>query len=118
MSFSRSSDLKKIKCLFVADAHCQLLVVKIVSTIWANMLRKRRDTLLGKIKNNMSFKSIMDLQNAPLSGLLELFPKEAIENAVKNSNRVLHDEAFRKAVSLEKLVKKSTNKLQFSQSAQ
>ena len=49
----------------------------------------------------------MDLRNAPLSGPSELFPKEAFGRAIEKSSRVLHDKAIRKAVSQDKLAKKS-----------
>ena len=59
----------------------------------------------------------MHLQNAPSSGLSELFPKEALEMAVERSSCVLHDKVIRKAMSLEKPPKKSAKRFQFSQSA-
>ena len=49
-----------------------------------------------------------------LSGSAELFSKEALEKAVE---RVLHDEAIRKAVSLKKPLKKSAKRLRFPQAA-
>ena len=50
----------------LAGAHCQLLVVKMASTLWANIILKRRDAVLAKVKDSMSFES-MDLRNSVLS---------------------------------------------------
>ena len=72
MAHSSSWDSQKFKHLFVTDTRCQLLVAKTALTMWANLLLKHSNTVLAKIKDNISFKCFMDLQNSPLSGLLDL----------------------------------------------
>ena len=75
--------------------------------IWANFMINHQDAVLGYLKNHMSFESSVDLQNAPLLGSFELFPKEALEK----SSTILHNEAICKAVSLEKPPKKSAHQV-------
>ena len=90
MALRSSGDTRMLKCLFVAGARCQLLVAKTASSIWANLILKRRDAVLTKVKDSISFESFMDLPDSPLSGSTELFPKEAVEKAIEKSSRVLH----------------------------
>ena len=77
------------------------------STTWTNILLKSRDVVPGKIKDSMSVESFMDLKRTSPSSSLELFSEEAVEKAVKKSSRLLHAEAICKAVTPEKLTKKS-----------
>ena len=76
----------RLKCLFVAGVYCQLLVAKTALPIWANLLLKHQDAVLGKIKDDISFESFMDLQNFLLSGSVKLFLKEAIEKFSRGSS--------------------------------
>ena len=99
------------KRLCVAVARCQLLVAKTASIVWVNVVLKRRDAVRTKVKD--SFLSFMDLRNSPLSGSSEFFSAEAIEKL----SLVLHYETIRKAVTVGKLAKRSSKKLNFSQSA-
>ena len=39
---SGSEDLKMVSCLFVAGTRCQLLVINMISTLWANLILKRQ----------------------------------------------------------------------------
>ena len=117
MALSSSSDHHKVKCFFVAGARCQLLVAKTVSTMWANLILKRCDAILAKVKDNILFESFMDLQNSPLSGSSELFPKDAAEKTIVKASRVSHDKAVRMAVIIENPSKKPQKLLQFSESA-
>ena len=94
---------------------CQLLVANTASTMCTNMLLKHHDTIVAKIKDNISFESFMDLQNLPLCDSLNLFPKEAIEKAIVKSSTDLHDEVIYKAVTLDKHLKKPQKRLHFSQ---
>ena len=75
----------------------------------------RRDTVLAKVKDSISFKYFMDLADAKLSNSTELFPSEVLEKAVEKSLKVLHNEAICKAVSADKPQQKSSKKLHFSQ---
>ena len=70
----------------------------LIVSFWANLPDERLDVVQEKLKDSMSFESSMDLRNTPLLGSSELFPKEALEK----SNRVLHNEAIRKAVFVAK----------------
>ena len=53
MALSDSSNLKKIKHLFVAGTYCQLLVAKTASAIWVNLLLKCHNAMLENLKGNM-----------------------------------------------------------------
>ena len=88
-------------------------MAKTASTVWANVVLKRRNAVLARVKDSISFESFMDLRNSKLSSLAELFPAEAVEQAVERSSRVLHDEAIRKAVSANKPARKSAKKFIF-----
>ena len=72
LAFRDSSNTAKVRH-FVMDAKCQLLVAKTASTIWANTLLKHCDAVHGKVKDNISFESFMELHNAPLPDSAELF---------------------------------------------
>ena len=93
--------------LIVAGARCLLLVAKTTPTLSASLILKCRDVVSTKVKDNI-FESFMDLRNAPLSGSSEFFPKDAVEKAIEKSVRVLHNEAIKKSLSLDKPAKKST----------
>ena len=69
------------------------------------------------MKGVSGFESFTKLCNAPLSGSTDLFPQDAVERAMENSSHVLHDEAIRKVVTMEKGQKKCAKKLQFYLSA-
>ena len=117
MALRSSQEVRLIKWQCVAGARCQLLVAKIASTVWANLLLKRQDAVLTMVKDSIFFESFMDLCNCPLSGSPEPFPAEALEKEMEKSSRVLHNKAIRKAVSVEKPAHKPTKKLYFSQPA-
>ena len=107
-------EVKMLKWLFVAGARCRLLVATTASTVWSNLVLKRRDAILTKVKGSISFESFMDLHNSPFSESTELFLKEAVEKAVEKSSRVLHDRVIQKAVSAENLAQEATKHLHFS----
>ena len=88
-------------------------MAKTASTLWANLVLKRRDAVLAKVKDSISFESFMDLRNARLSNSTELFPSNVLEKGVEKSSRALHDETIRKAVPQEKPQHKSGKKLHF-----
>ena len=48
MALSSSRDAYKVRHLFAAEAHCQLLVTKTASTVWANLLLKRYNAVWPK----------------------------------------------------------------------
>ena len=83
-----------------------MLVAKTASTLWANVILKRRDAAQAKVKDSVSFESFMDLRNAKLSSGSDLFLATVLEKAVEKSSRVLIDEAIRKAISRDKLASK------------
>ena len=113
MTLSSSGDHHKVKRLIVARASCQLLVAKTASTMWANLLLMRHDTVLAKVKDNVSFEFFMNLRNSPLLNESELFPEDAVEKAIVKASQVLHGEAILKAVTIEKSSKKPMKWLQF-----
>ena len=55
LALKSSSDVRLVLRLSVAGARCQLLVVKMASTLWANLVLKRRDAVLEKVKDSISF---------------------------------------------------------------
>ena len=100
---------------FVAGARCQLLVAKIAPTLWFNALLKHQNSVLGNVKDNMSFNSFMELWNASLSDSPDLFPRSTLGKMGGKSSCVHLDEAIFKAVSLEKPAKAKLKNLHFSQ---
>ena len=78
---------------------------------------KRHNAVLGEVKDNISFESCMELCNAPLSSLTELFLNGALGREAEKSSRVLHDKVTRKAVTMQKKQQKPSKKIQFSQLA-
>ena len=100
-----------LSTFFVAGAQCQLLMAKTESTMWANLILKRHDAVLVKVKDNIS-ESFTDLRNSPLSGSSELFHKDAVEKAIVKAGCDLHDEAIRRVVTVEQLSKKHLKHLQ------
>ena len=113
LALQLSSDTLLVCRLSLADSRCQVLVAKTASTLWANIVLKRREAVLAKVKDSISFESFMDLRNARLSSSTELFPADVLERAVERSSRILHDEAICKAVAQEKPPEKG-KKLRFS----
>ena len=99
LALQSSSDTCLICCLSLAGTRCQLLVAKTASTLWANLVLKRRDAVLAKVKDSISFESFMDLHNARLCSSTELFPADVLEKVVERSSKVLHDDNFQKAVA-------------------
>ena len=109
------SDMAKVRLLFVEGARCQLRVAKTVSTICVNALLKRCDAILGKVKNNISYESFMELCNTSFLDSTELFLQDTLERAIEKLSCVFHDEEIWKIVSIDKGQKKSAKKLQFTQ---
>ena len=102
LALKYSSDACLIRRLSLAGARCQFLVAKTASTLWANLVLKKCDTVLAKVKDSISFESLMNLRNVRLSNSTDLFPAVILEKAVEKSLRVFHVEAVRKAVAQEK----------------
>ena len=65
LAFQDMSDAARVECLFMAGAHCQLLVTKM--TVRVNILLKHCNAGLEKVKDNISFKSFVDICDTPLS---------------------------------------------------
>ena len=86
--------------VYVVGARCRLLVARTSSSIWVNLLLKCRDAVLGKLKDNVSFDSVMELCNTAPSSSYDLFPRDSLDKVVEKSSRILHEEAIRKVVSL------------------
>ena len=51
----------KVQCLFVTGTRMHLLVTKTALMICANSMLKQCDAVLGKVKDNISSDSFMDL---------------------------------------------------------
>ena len=109
MALKSSQEVRLVKWFCLAGAGCQLLVAKTASTVWGNVILKRCDAILAKVKDSISFEPFMDLRNSKLSGSTELLPAEAVEK----SSCVPHDEVIRKAVSVEKPAHKTAKNLIF-----
>ena len=107
LSLKSTSDARLVCSLSLAGGRCQLLVAKTTSTLLANVILKRCDAVLAKVKDSMSFESFMDLRNVKVSVGSELFSAEVLEKVVKESSNVLHDEAIRKTVSRDKPASRS-----------
>ena len=73
--FKSSSNAHLIRCLSLAGGRCQLLVAKTASTLQASLMLKRRNTVLAKVKDSISFESFMDLRNARLSTAPSFSPR-------------------------------------------
>ena len=101
-----SSDSRLNRHLSLAGSRWQLLVAKMTSTVWANIILTRHDAVLVKVKDSVSFESFMDLRNARLSST-DLFPADVLEKAVVRSSKVLHH-----GLSVMQLLRNSPNKLQ------
>ena len=84
---------------------------------WSHLAFKLHNAVLGEVKDNISFESCMELCNAPLSSLTELFLNGALGREAEKSSRVLHDKVTRKAVTMQKKQQKHSKKIQFSQPA-
>ena len=65
MALKSAQEVQLIKQLCIAGADCQMLVAKTASTVWANLILKRQDAVLTKVKDSESF---MNLHNLKLSG--------------------------------------------------
>ena len=85
LALKSSSDARLVCRLSLAGARYQLLVVKMASTLWANLVLKRHDTVLAKVKDSISFKSFMDLRNARLSNSTKIFPEDILEKAASTA---------------------------------
>ena len=55
LSLKSTDDARLVSHLSLAGARCQLLIAKTASTLWANIVLKRRDAVLAKVKDSMSF---------------------------------------------------------------
>ena len=51
MALCSTQEVQMIKWLCMAGARCQLLVAKTTSTVWANLILKRGDAVLTKVKD-------------------------------------------------------------------
>ena len=114
LSLKSTKDARLVCRLSLAWARCQLIVAKMASTLWANVILKHCDAVLAKVKDFMSFESFMVMRNAKLSLGADLFPAKVLDKAVEKSSKVLHFEAIWKAVSLDKPASRG-KKLHFPQ---
>ena len=108
LALRSSGDSHLLRRLILAGGGCQLLVAKTTSTLWANIVLKRRNAILTKVKDSVSFESLMDLLNAQLSST-DHFTTDVLEKAVVRSSSVLHDEAIRKVVTQEYINRMAKN---------
>ena len=87
LSLKSTDDTCLVCILFLAGVRCQL-IAKTSSTLWANVVLKRRDTVLAKVKDSITFKSFMDLRNANIFSGTELFPADVLNKAVEKSSQL------------------------------
>ena len=99
LALQSSTDTRLVCRLSLAGARCQLLLAKTTSTVWANLVLKRFDSVLAKVNDSISFESFMNLHSARLSYCSELFLPDILERAVERYSKVLHDEAIHKAIA-------------------
>ena len=59
LSLKSTKDAHLVCHLTKAGARCQMLVAKMASTLWANVILKQCDAVLAKVKNFTSFESLM-----------------------------------------------------------
>ena len=52
-----------VRRLSLAAARCLLPIAKMAFALRANIILKRRDAVLAKVKDSVSFESFMDLRN-------------------------------------------------------
>ena len=116
LALKSTDDGSLVRRLSLAGARCQLLVAKMASTLWTNVILKRKDAVLAKVKDSMSFEFFIDHRNSTISTGDELFPPDVLKQAIKKVSKMLHDEAIRKAVTLDKPSSRG-KKLQFSSSS-
>ena len=102
LALKSTDDARLVHRWLLAGARCHLLVAKMASTLWANVILKQRDAVLAKVKDSVSFESFMDFRNSKISMGEELFPTDVLVKAIEKSSKVLHDEAIRKAVTRNK----------------
>ena len=108
------SNRAKVQRLFVARARtagCQDCIDSL-----GQSSAQTTQSVLEKVRDNISFKLFLKLKNELFSGLTELFPRGALKRAAKLSG-LLHNEVMWKVVSIENKLQKLNEKLQFSQSA-
>ena len=102
LALKPTDDARLVRRLLLAGARCQLLVAKTTSTLWANLMLKRRDVVLAKVKDAVSFESFMHLRSSKIWTGEELSLMDILDKAIEKSSKVLHDEAIRKAVTCNK----------------
>ena len=106
-----SEEVKMLKLLFVAGARCQIFVAKMASTIWANLVWKRRDDGGQGFCFSRVLHGLLQFPFIRFSGTV---PWGAVEKAIEKSSHVLHDEAIQKAISAAKPAGKRAKWLHFS----
>ena len=81
LSLKSAVDTCLVHRLSLAGVRRQLLA-KTALTLWANVVLKRRGTVLAKAKDSVSFESFMNLCNANISSGTEVFPADVLDKAV------------------------------------
>ena len=80
-------------------------MAKTAFTIWPNDLVKLHIAVLGKVKNNIRFESMV-LHNTPLCDLTELVLQGTLERAAEKLSCVVHAETVQKTVWMDRRHKK------------
>ena len=75
-----------------------MVIACIASVLWANTIFKQHDAVLTKVMANLTHDARMELRNALIFGVLNLFPFDLISKATEKSSCAPHGEA----VSFEK----------------
>ena len=87
LAWKSTDDSQLVRHVSLNGARCQLLVAKTASTLWPNIILKRRDAVLAKVKDSVSFESFMNLWNLSISTGDELFPMTFFKKPWKRRQR-------------------------------
>ena len=85
------------------EAKCYLFFVAGTRTsIWINLVLKLRNAVLGKVRVNMTYETVVKLRIVPVFGSTDLLTSEMVGKAREKLSRTVHDQAIRKAVAFER----------------
>ena len=102
LALKSTDDGRLVHRLSLAGARYQLLIAKTALTLWANIILKRMDAVLAKVKDSMSFESFMVLRYSKISVGNKLFRMDVLNQAIEKASKILHNEAIWKTVTCDK----------------
>ena len=98
MDLEQCVDEAKCYSLFITRAETQLMVTLIAAILLTNMVLKRSNVVLAKVRPNLTFDSCMELFNSSINDIQHLSLPELVMKVGKKSSRALHDKAIRNVV--------------------